>query len=724
MGCGFIGKNAVEYFDTVRDALARASALSGLAAAHVPCGISGVVMTGVGNATNVIAENGVYEDGLSAFKALDAEMEGRIQGIVRKIEQACETIFVVPVTTARVLSVLGEVKTQLAGYTSFTTDTYTVGMNFMSEMNGIDSAGRRVFNEGEIEQHRANSEAAINAQIQALEEKLERLQQEVAQRRERLAAATAAAEGAEGTDASSTQLEIFHLIEEIGAREAQMAKIREMIEFLRRTLSETNAMITRLVPEVQGADTGAAQAVNGINDGLQGYIANMRGIGERIGEPQAVLERALEELFFADGELDLEKVKWFIIERMIEGTGVTLSDMELVMLVNVLVKNPDIEHVQIVELFSEICDVLSMQVQSAFTRTTEHGLPALLAQLTLAAEQHFWDVFNETLPGINCDLTALTSAMRRFELLAFLESASRRGNFALHMQNFESTDWRNFGSSGIIMYCSKPPRDRKPQRFGGASLEGFFSARIYMLDSRQEDALRRIDELRREKPDEWAFAMSLISSELWSLAGNIPKYGIAIKALERTLKALEFANRMGQWEADMIAGYLALAREIEALGVLALGGGVISTRTLDGYLPLAYNFNTPEAMVNIAGFQHNNRQGNQRITPHEMIVSYVNTINDGGDFRSFARGTSESARAAGLHPDLLRDGVDRRRVDFESDVRAIYARITGIDSITESVENIDAWREAIEIRGLWGALPRVLDERNEVLGEILTHHRG
>ena len=277
MGQGFIGDAAVEYFDAVEAALKRAKGLSDLSYGFIPDGRNGGSTTGKGNSTNIVIIDSSYKNGAESLMQADELIEERIRGSIAALEDACNTVFRMPATTARVRVVLDEIRALLNRYSSPTVDAKSHVNEFISDMASLDSGSKRVYNSGDIDTHVANSDTEFSRQINALLDKRRELEITLQARENSLSAAqtslssvqsnlTSGSSGAVSSaalqnSANVLQNNIQTLNTQIRELNTQIAEINLCIVFLNTTRRETSTSVISLSDSAISTDNTSASGI-------------------------------------------------------------------------------------------------------------------------------------------------------------------------------------------------------------------------------------------------------------------------------------------------------------------------------------------------------------------------------------------------------------------------------------------------------------------------------
>jgi len=138
---GFIGKPSLRYLKRVEDALLSASAVhsrdpflsarqSMVRPPSLPArnnhrqpnepnsAFSGSYITGIGNKTNIVVSDNDYNQVLHQIQSIDSAICDVLINVSQKIEEMCQTIYVVPRTRPRFLSMLSNVRGSLGEFRS------------------------------------------------------------------------------------------------------------------------------------------------------------------------------------------------------------------------------------------------------------------------------------------------------------------------------------------------------------------------------------------------------------------------------------------------------------------------------------------------------------------------------------------------------------------------------------------------------------------------------
>ena len=100
--------------------------------------MNGGFATGVGNQTNVVVNLDDYDKILQKIRITDAKFAEEIYSISEKIEEMCTSIYIVPSTLPKYLSILEQVKSSLGEFQSLTEEARSKMNQFVDEIIAID----------------------------------------------------------------------------------------------------------------------------------------------------------------------------------------------------------------------------------------------------------------------------------------------------------------------------------------------------------------------------------------------------------------------------------------------------------------------------------------------------------------------------------------------------------------------------------------------------------
>lgn len=158
---GFIGNSSKKYLTSVSEALSDAHAVhskdpyNGASGGDTPppplpsrsnqnaeyspdTALSGGYSTGVGNETNVVLDQDMYEDILLRIRKTDSNIAERLHDIILEIEEMCETIYIVPSTLPKYLRIVDKVKASLSEFQSLSEQVENQSRSFVNEIVSVD----------------------------------------------------------------------------------------------------------------------------------------------------------------------------------------------------------------------------------------------------------------------------------------------------------------------------------------------------------------------------------------------------------------------------------------------------------------------------------------------------------------------------------------------------------------------------------------------------------
>jgi len=95
---------------------------------------------GVGNQTNIVVDQGVYDTAIRMVDMADEQAGEDLYRIITAIEEMCTSIYVVPETVPKVLSITGQIKDSLGQFRSITENVNIQTRRFVNEIREIDRA--------------------------------------------------------------------------------------------------------------------------------------------------------------------------------------------------------------------------------------------------------------------------------------------------------------------------------------------------------------------------------------------------------------------------------------------------------------------------------------------------------------------------------------------------------------------------------------------------------
>ena len=175
MAQGFIGNEPVKYFETIVDALERASSLSDVSFGDIPDGKTGGYSLPSMSSSNVVVKSAPYTTAVNFARAIDDHTAYELVDIINQLRDMCHTMFVLPATSAKVLRILDELSVLIRSFTDFTNNSGIIVSNFLSGMDGIDSADLLVYEHAKAVGHIADCEGEITRQLDALRRRRDEL---------------------------------------------------------------------------------------------------------------------------------------------------------------------------------------------------------------------------------------------------------------------------------------------------------------------------------------------------------------------------------------------------------------------------------------------------------------------------------------------------------------------------------------------------------------------
>ena len=93
---------------------------------------------GIGNSTNMVVNEAVYDDVLRRTSMLDDQVGEELYKCAEAIEKMCGEIFIVPETAARILAITSEIKQSMGHFRYLTEEVITLARRYTNEMIRID----------------------------------------------------------------------------------------------------------------------------------------------------------------------------------------------------------------------------------------------------------------------------------------------------------------------------------------------------------------------------------------------------------------------------------------------------------------------------------------------------------------------------------------------------------------------------------------------------------
>ena len=150
---GFSGRHAQLYLGQVSDAHTRAVSASSQVAADAPSNTnlrtrqlpfgpddavrSGMIATGRGNSSNIVASQHEYEAISRTISQAEDKLGECVYSVANEIEALCKTAFVMPSTVPRCLNISESVKRSLGLFRAVTEDALIQVRNFAREITNI-----------------------------------------------------------------------------------------------------------------------------------------------------------------------------------------------------------------------------------------------------------------------------------------------------------------------------------------------------------------------------------------------------------------------------------------------------------------------------------------------------------------------------------------------------------------------------------------------------------
>ena len=98
---------------------------------------SGGNATGIGNSSNIVADNGEYAALAKLISRVDDDMGECLNRVALGIDEMCKTIYILPETVPRCISYAEAIKSALGEFRSLTEDALTIATTFARNTTGI-----------------------------------------------------------------------------------------------------------------------------------------------------------------------------------------------------------------------------------------------------------------------------------------------------------------------------------------------------------------------------------------------------------------------------------------------------------------------------------------------------------------------------------------------------------------------------------------------------------
>ena len=98
---------------------------------------SGSHATRAGNKTNIAADQSSYNSILKEIRETDAQVANELYSVMMEINELCETVYIIPITKPRYLSIMNYVKNSLSEFLTLTNHAETETNNFVEKIIDI-----------------------------------------------------------------------------------------------------------------------------------------------------------------------------------------------------------------------------------------------------------------------------------------------------------------------------------------------------------------------------------------------------------------------------------------------------------------------------------------------------------------------------------------------------------------------------------------------------------
>ena len=129
--------------------------------------------TGIGNRSNIVVEQSIYEDVIKKIDMADDKAGEEIYKMCCKIEEMCKTIYIVPETIPRIMALTSRLKDSMPQFRGLTEEVNIQIRKFVNEIGNVDQApdGFKVVVSDEGAEHVIGStKDAVGKQIQSMED--------------------------------------------------------------------------------------------------------------------------------------------------------------------------------------------------------------------------------------------------------------------------------------------------------------------------------------------------------------------------------------------------------------------------------------------------------------------------------------------------------------------------------------------------------------------------
>jgi len=129
--------------------------------------------TGVGNRSNIVVEQSVYEECMKKLEMVDDKAGEEIYKLCCTVEEMCKTIYIVPETIPRVMAITSRVKNSMPKFRELTEEVRLQVKKHVEEIGYIDQApdGFKVIVSDEgVDYVLGSTKDAVGKQIQSMED--------------------------------------------------------------------------------------------------------------------------------------------------------------------------------------------------------------------------------------------------------------------------------------------------------------------------------------------------------------------------------------------------------------------------------------------------------------------------------------------------------------------------------------------------------------------------
>ena len=141
---GFIGKYSEQYLSDVNNCYSRNNNTYSDSRGPMrlqysaDTAMSGQYNTYAGNSSNIVFDPDIYDEMLRRVQIIDEQAGEDLYRVAIQIEEMCETIYIIPETLPKFLSILNSVKDSLREFRSLTEEACIQTRKFVNAIDSID----------------------------------------------------------------------------------------------------------------------------------------------------------------------------------------------------------------------------------------------------------------------------------------------------------------------------------------------------------------------------------------------------------------------------------------------------------------------------------------------------------------------------------------------------------------------------------------------------------